>query len=754
MKKISSLQSVAVKITILIAVALLIEGIFISSFFNYNLEQFINKRSGEYRNEIENTEKDKLKESVDLAYSVVDSYYKRSQDVEALKKQETEVLKKIVDTVASQAEALYNKFDGILPEEVIQERIKDLISSVRYDKNNYLYANDKNNIMIIHPNKALHGKDMSNEQDINGVFITKDMTEIAKAKGEGVIAYHWARPGEKDPKLKISYFKLIPGLDWIIGTGAWVDDITAEMKKEALAQIAKMKLGTEKYFWVNDSGPTMIMHPLNPALDGKDISGITDANGKKMFIEMVKTVQQKDGAGFVSYWWNKPGTGKDAPKLSYVKMFKPWGWIIGMGVYVDNIDSSVLKQKEHFDSTIHSIVRDSALSALVFIILATAICIYVIRKGLNNPLNALVDFSSKVAGGDLDSSLKGKFNGEMAVLKNSLEKMIVSLNEKIKEANLLSSQSKEETLKAHEAKTEAEEAKAAAERAKAEGMLEAADMLEGLVNDLSSASEELSAQVDEVLRGSDSQQHRISETAVAMEEMNATVLEVARNAADAADSADKTRQNAQSGSAIVDDAVNSILAVNSHSETLTKNMHELGTQAEAIGTVMNVITDIADQTNLLALNAAIEAARAGEAGRGFAVVADEVRKLAEKTMNATKEVGEAIRNIQTGASKNSESVAASASAVEKATEFATDSKKSLSQILELVQSTSDKVRSIATASEEQSNASEEINRAIEDIKIVSSETSEGMLQANQAIAELARLASDLKQLIDQLRDTD
>ncbi|MBI9110873.1 methyl-accepting chemotaxis protein [Maridesulfovibrio ferrireducens] len=754
MKKVSPLQSVAVRITILIVGALLIEGIFISSFFNFNLEGFIDKRSSEYRREIETEEKGKLKDSVDLAYSVVNSYYERSQDIETLKKQEMESLKQVVDTVVTQAEALYDKFDGILPKEILEERIKSLVDAARYDTDNYVWINDIENRMVVHPNKSLLGKDLSDLKDSKGIYFIKDMTRIAETKGEGTIAYHWARPGETEPKLKISYVKILPKLGWIIGTGAWVEDITTEMKKEALAQVAKMKLGTEKYFWVNDSGPKMIMHPMKPALNGKDISGIADAKGKKLFVEMVKTVQQNNGAGYVYYWWNKPGTGKDAPKLSYVKLFEPWGWIIGMGVYVDNIDASVLKQKGQFDDTIHSIEQNSALSALLFIIIATVICIYLIRKGLNKPLNRLVDFSSKVAGGDLESSLKGKFSGEMGILKDSLEQMITSLKTKIGEANLLSEQSKEETLKAHEAKAEAEVAKVAAESAKAEGMLEAADMLEGLVNDLSSASEELSAQVEEVTHGTDTQQQRISETAVAMEEMNATVLEVARNASEAAESADQTRQNAESGSAIVDNSVNSILAVNSHSETLKTNMDELGKQAEAIGTVMNVITDIADQTNLLALNAAIEAARAGDAGRGFAVVADEVRKLAEKTMEATKEVGLAINNIQAGANKNIESVESAAVAVDKATEFANESKQSLSQILELVQSTSDQVRSIATASEEQSNASEDINRAIEDIKVVSSETSEGMLQANQAIGDLARLASDLKHLIDKLRDND
>ena len=754
MKKISPFQSVAVRITFLIVAALIIEGLFVSYFFNYNLSNFIDKRSGEYHEEIENEEKSKLKDSVELAYSVIQSYYDRSKDIEGLKKQESESLKQIVDTVAAQAEATYKKFNGILPDDVVQERIKAIVDGARYGEDNYLWINDLDNRMVIHPKRSLIGKDLAGLKDSQGTFFIKEMTEIAQTKGAGTVSYLWPRPNEKEPKLKISYVKLLPELGWIIGTGSWVEDVTAQMKKEALAQIAKMRLGTQKYFWINDSGPKMIMHPIKPALNGKDISGVKDAKGKHLFIEMVETVQKNNGAGYVSYWWSKPGTDKDFPKLSYVKLFKPWGWIIGMGVYVDNIETTVAKQKIEFDETIHGIELNSALSTVLFIIIATLFCIYTVRKGLNKPLNTLVDFSSKIASGDLDSSLTGRFSGEMAVLKESLEQMIVSLKEKIGEANLLSEKSRGETIKAQEATAEAQEAKSQAEKAKAEGMLEAADMLEGLVNDLSSASEELSAQVEEVSRGTDTQQERISETAVAMEEMNATVLEVARNAAEAAESADQTRQNAEAGSTIVDNSVESILAVNSHSETLKSNMDELGSQAKAIGTVLNVITDIADQTNLLALNAAIEAARAGEAGRGFAVVADEVRKLAEKTMDATKEVGQAISNIQGGTTKNIESVEGAVVAVNKATEFANASKTSLAEILTLVLSTSDQVRSIATASEEQSNASEDINRAVEDIKLVSSETAEGMLQANQAIGELARLASDLKQLIEKLRAND
>jgi methyl-accepting chemotaxis protein len=166
---------------------------------------------------------------------------------------------------------------------------------------------------------------------------------------------------------------------------------------------------------------------------------------------------------------------------------------------------------------------------------------------------------------------------------------------------------------------------------------------------------------------------------------------------------------------------------------------------------MNVISDIADQTNLLALNAAIEAARAGDAGRGFAVVADEVRKLAEKTMTATKEVGDAIRGIQEGARKNLGNVDRAVSTIEEATGLARQSGAALEEIVHLVEVATDQVRSIATASEEQSSASEEINRSVEEINRISSETASAMTQSAQAVGELATQAGQLRQLIETMK---
>ena len=282
-------------------------------------------------------------------------------------------------------------------------------------------------------------------------------------------------------------------------------------------------------------------------------------------------------------------------------------------------------------------------------------------------------------------------------------------------------------------------------------IIEVAEQAMDISNRVAAAAEELSAQVEQVTQGTEIQSERTASTATAMEEMNATVLEVARNAGQASEQASETRNKAEHGSEMVNKVIEAINQVNAVAMELEGNMQELGAQAEAIGGVMNVISDIADQTNLLALNAAIEAARAGEAGRGFAVVADEVRKLAEKTMSATSEVGSSIQGIQQSTTNNINRVITAGQSVVTATELAGASGEALQEILDLVAGNTALIAGIATAAEEQSATSEEINNSVEEINRISAETSSGMLQSASAVQELSNMAQQLRTLLDRLR---
>ena len=389
-----------------------------------------------------------------------------------------------------------------------------------------------------------------------------------------------------------------------------------------------------------------------------------------------------------------------------------------------------------------------AASVLIALVIST-ILIKGVSKQLGEDPGYLQSVATEIADGNLNVTFK-TFTGDGGVY-GVLIKMVKNLKDKIAEADSKSEEAAKEAQAAREATALADEATKKAEHAKAEGMLQAAQQLESVVEIVTSASEQLSAQIEQSSRGTEEQTNRIGETATAMEEMNATVMEVAKNASNAASTAEQAKVKAEEGSKVVSQVVQGIEQVQHQSEEMKNDMGNLGKQAEGIGQILNVISDIADQTNLLALNAAIEAARAGEAGRGFAVVADEVRKLAEKTMTATKEVGAAIRGIQDGTKKNIDNVERSGKRIEEVTKLANNSGESLREIVSLAEVTTDQVRSIATASEEQSSASEEINRSIEDVNRVSMETAEAMKQSAQAVGELAHQSQVLKTLIENMK---
>ena len=434
------------------------------------------------------------------------------------------------------------------------------------------------------------------------------------------------------------------------------------------------------------------------------------------------------------------------------------GWEIST-IYQNAIDALVLSKLEQARLLAHNnaSLADSS-SRLLYVALGLGILLSIalgilltrnIMRQLGEDPGYLAQVAGEIASGNLNVAFRPQkvAGGVYHVMQN----MVGVMKEKIAEAEEKSAEAARQAEQANIATQEAHAAKAAAEHARAEGMLQAAQQLEAVVDILTSASEELSAQLEQSSRGADEQSQRVSETATAMEEMNATVREVASNAGHASKMSDQAHLQAQEGAAIVSRVVQGINEVSRQSLEIKQDMDTLSHQAEGIGQIMSVISDIADQTNLLALNAAIEAARAGDAGRGFAVVADEVRKLAEKTMTATHEVGQVISGIQEGTRKSVAGVDISIGTIQEATNLANQSGETLHTIVTLVDQTNDQVRSIATASEEQSAASDEINRSVEQVAAISSQTATAMTQAAQATAELARQSQVLQSLINGMK---
>lgn len=414
----------------------------------------------------------------------------------------------------------------------------------------------------------------------------------------------------------------------------------------------------------------------------------------------------------------------------------------------------VLKQR--LDATVQESMASYQQAMLLLVVLVViwlfifATFLVLVKKMIVTPTLQCQNFATLVAQGKLDSTLDYSSENEIGALASALTAMVSSLRERISLAEQATQKAKEQSILAAKSASEAETAKLDAD-AKRESMFAAAAALEEVVHVVSSASTQLSSQIEESERGADQQASRVAETATAMEEMTSTVIEVSRNATEAAKNAAQARLLADQGSEIVKQTVRSTTAVQEQSLVLKDGMASLGEHAKSINQIMNVISDIADQTNLLALNAAIEAARAGDAGRGFAVVADEVRKLAEKTMSATVDVGRTIQSIQVSAEQNIQQVETTVHDIEEATRLVSQSGDALSEIVRVVDTTADQVHAIATASEQQSATSEEINRSIVQVNAIARETSTAMHESAQAVSDLARQAHALSGLITNMR---
>jgi len=287
--------------------------------------------------------------------------------------------------------------------------------------------------------------------------------------------------------------------------------------------------------------------------------------------------------------------------------------------------------------------------------------------------------------------------------------------------------------------------------AQRQNLLTVANQVTEVSASLHKASLTLSTQMDGLARNVDTTAAQTGELATAMDEMNATVLEVAKNASDTADASGRSNKVARDGGAVVRQTVGEINEVAETTQSLAQSLGELSTRAENIGQVMGVINDIADQTNLLALNAAIEAARAGEAGRGFAVVADEVRKLAEKTMTATKEVEEAISLIQQSTADVVKEMADTQGRVVKTADMARNAGGVLDEIVGQSDHIVDMVRSIATAAEQQSATSNAINENVMHISRLSKDVADGIQSANADIQGMAQMSQQLAELVAKFR---
>ena len=501
--------------------------------------------------------------------------------------------------------------------------------------------------------------------------LKESMMEERKAKIRNLVEYAHTQLAFYDAQVK---------------AGAMSLEQAQTLAKESLR---KARYDEKEYFWLNDYHPKSVMHPIKPELQGQDMTDNKDPTGKQLYVEFVKVVKA-NGGGYVDYLWSKPGMTEPVPKLSYVKGYEPWGWIVGTGVYIDDVNAAFNRNA--------SILGGVAVGLLVVLVVLGALIRGSIVNQLGGEPDAATAVMERVASGDLTADVGNPPAGSLLA---ALGHMVMSLRELVREVN-------------------------------------------ASTVSLVSNAEHIRHASSEVSTAAGHQADATSAMAAAIEELTVSSNHISDSAHDTEQDSRDAMSLASEGTKRVEQATAAIQKIADTVSDASSRIHALEERAGQISSIANVIKDIAGQTNLLALNAAIEAARAGEQGRGFAVVADEVRKLAERTSTATTEIEQMILGIQGDTGGAVSAMNAALPEVEQGVQLAGSASESLRSIEAGAGRTLDRIGDVASATREQSAASTSIAQRVEEIAQMVDQTTATIRGTADAALALEQIAQGLK----------
>jgi len=383
-----NIQSLKIKIIILLSVLIIIITLIMATLYIQNLNTVVNSNIQLFSMTLMEKEKEELKNKIDLASNILQMYYEQTEP-KYIENSVKQTLISHQQQLFSQLRSFYEQNKDTYSKSKLKKELQLLVQYARYGSSGYFWINDMNYTMIMHPIKPeYNGKTFFNVSNVP--FVSLGIEDLKKSsKKESFIKYKFYNPATKKYEFKVSLVKIFEPFNWIIGTGQYLSDITPVMKKRALADIEALRYGKSGYFWINDMNYTMIMHPIKQEYDGKVFMHTLEVPFVELGVRALK--QSKKGSAIIKYVFYNPATKKYENKLSVVKLFEPWNWVIGTGVYLNKIDTSIENIKLLKDKEEQKFIYKTIILAVLIIVTTIAIAYYLIAKFIINPIENLND---------------------------------------------------------------------------------------------------------------------------------------------------------------------------------------------------------------------------------------------------------------------------------------------------------------------------------------------------------------------------
>jgi methyl-accepting chemotaxis protein len=688
--------------------------------------------------------KEELKNYTSIGIKAIESFYQRGTQEKVVNEVKKE-LSSHMEQFYTQITAIYNEEKNRLSKQEIQEEILQLASKTKYGKDGYFVVFDTSGKTLMHIKPSFIGKNLYNLKDTNGKYIMQEMIKKATSqKGEGFVDYYWPTPDSKKPQLKISYAKMFKELNFIIMTGAYTKNLTQKLQNDAKNVLLEMRYGKSGYFSIIDTNGVMLVHP-SKKIRGTNVLDLKDTNGVFIIKDLIKVATSKEGEGFTEYYWNKPGYKEPQHKISYVKLFKEWNWMVVTGVYMDDVEQKIIQMKKQSNKQISNSITLNIVIVVILIVILFFFALFFINRTIYQPLHSfqdgLLDFfkylnketqnveSIQINSKDEIGQMASVVNENIVKTQQGIEEDRAVINETIEVLNEFEQGDLSKRIKTTSSNPALKELVSLFNTMSSNFENHIEDVLQTLeqysnynytykidnsglkkhilkltngVNTLGNAITQMLVEnkkngltfdknshiflnnVDELNRSSNRAAASLEETAAAIEEITSNIANNTTNVVQMANHANEVTSSANEGQKLA--------------ENTTRSMDEISEQVSAINEAIAVIDQIAFQTNILSLNAAVEAATAGEAGKGFAVVAGEVRNLASRSAEAAGEIKALVEN-----------------ATQKADTGKTTSDKMIhgyNDLNENIIKTIELIKDVENASKEQQKGIEQINDAI------------------------------------------